>query len=350
MNLGDRVLGPASGPEPVRARLKVGLEDRLQHQLEGGLHDPVADRRDPQPAQPAAALGDQTLLHRRRPEAPGAQLLSEPCQEPLDTQPAFDVVGVLPIHPGRARPSIGPHPLPRHHQRGRVTDEVVEVGEPPLPIVSCPPVQLALDPEYPRLSHVGLRPRRGAIQRPPPRLPDGRRKSAASLRHATGFPDLGLHLPVSLAGPRPSGSTGPSRRCRGCSRPRPALPRPGCPQLQRPAATGRRWIPHSTRSLDASWRTTCSQHNRGKSQGRPKKRSPGSQPIVQNGLPDRVLPGRPPSRSTDPRPEPGQQPSKIDFHAPRRVALSHQVWAQADARFPSASGRPTSVGDVGQRS
>src|SRR5215207_7084636 len=59
MNLGDRVLRPASGPEPVRARLEVGLEDRLQRQLEGGLHDPVADRRNPQPRQLAAALGDR---------------------------------------------------------------------------------------------------------------------------------------------------------------------------------------------------------------------------------------------------------------------------------------------------
>jgi hypothetical protein len=70
MNLGDRVLGPAPRPKPVGARLEVGLEDRLQHQLEGGLHDPVADRRDPQSAQPAAALGDQPLLDRLRPEAP----------------------------------------------------------------------------------------------------------------------------------------------------------------------------------------------------------------------------------------------------------------------------------------
>jgi hypothetical protein len=32
-------------------------------------------------------------------------------------------------------------------------------------------------------------------------------------------------------------------------------------------------------------------------------------------------PRKAPSRSTDPRPEPGQQPSKIDFHAPRRGRL-----------------------------
>lgn len=55
MHLGDRVLRSASRPEPIRARLKVDLEDRLQHQLERGLHNPVADRRDPQATQLAAA-------------------------------------------------------------------------------------------------------------------------------------------------------------------------------------------------------------------------------------------------------------------------------------------------------
>ena len=34
------------------------------------------------------------------------------------------------------------------------------------------------------------------------------------------------------------------------------------PQLQRPAATGRPWISHSTRSIDASWRTPRSQRTR----------------------------------------------------------------------------------------
>src|SRR5215216_5236913 len=192
MNLGDRVLRPAPGPKPVGARLKVSLKDRFQHQLEGGLHDPVADRRDPQPTRLAAALGDQTLLHRSRPKAPAAQLLAELAQEPLNTQPAFDVIGVLPIHAGQARPPVGPHPPPRHHQRGRVADEVVEVVEPPLLIVFCPLVQLALDPEYPRLGRFRPGPRRGAIQRRPPRLPGECCKSAASLRHVAGFPDLGL--------------------------------------------------------------------------------------------------------------------------------------------------------------
>ena len=168
----------------------------------------------PKPTQLAAALRDQPLLDRLRPEAPGTQLLAELAQEPLDAQPAFDVIGVLPIHAGRARPSVGPHPLPRHHQRGRVTDEVVEVVEPPLPIVFCPLVQLALDPEYPRLGRFRPRPRRGAIQRRPPRLPDGCCKSAASLRHVAGFPDLGL-LRRLRPTPGPTADSEPARHRAG---------------------------------------------------------------------------------------------------------------------------------------
>lgn len=42
---------------------------------------------------------------------------------------------------------------------------------------------------------------------------------------------LSLHLLTSLAGPGPSGSTDPSRRCRGCFPPSPAIPGSGCPQF-----------------------------------------------------------------------------------------------------------------------
>src|SRR5918995_6956973 len=62
--------------------------------------------------------------------------------------------------------------MPGHHQRGRVTDEVVEIVKSPLLIFLGPPVQFALDPEYPRLRSFERRPRRAAIQRRPPRLPD----------------------------------------------------------------------------------------------------------------------------------------------------------------------------------
>lgn len=67
---------------------------------------------------------------------------------------------------------------------------------------------------------------------------------------------LSLHLLTSLDEPAPSGSTGASRRCRGCSPPSPAFPGSGCPQLHQAAATAqRRRSLTSTRLRDASWRT-----------------------------------------------------------------------------------------------
>jgi hypothetical protein len=72
-----------------------------------------------------------------------------------------------------------------------------------------------------------------------------------------------VHLPVSLAGPAPSGSTGTSRRCRGCSPPDPAdSPNPATPSFNRPAATERRRGSHTrTRSHSASWRTVSHLHS-----------------------------------------------------------------------------------------
>jgi hypothetical protein len=46
VDLGDRVLRPAPRAEAIRAWLKVRLEDRLEHQFQRGLHDPVGGGRD----------------------------------------------------------------------------------------------------------------------------------------------------------------------------------------------------------------------------------------------------------------------------------------------------------------
>ena len=59
-----------------------------------------------------------------------------------------------------------------------------------------------------------------------------------------------------LPGIGPSGSAGPPRRCQGCFPPFPAPPGSGCPQLHRPAATGRRGGSLTRPRLHgASWRT-----------------------------------------------------------------------------------------------
>jgi hypothetical protein len=102
LDLGERVLRSASGPKPVGARLEVDLEDRLQHQLEGRLNNTIPDRRNPQVAPLAATLGDHALPDRQRPEHSRAKLLAKLRQEPFDALPDLDLIGGLPIDPGRA--------------------------------------------------------------------------------------------------------------------------------------------------------------------------------------------------------------------------------------------------------
>jgi len=46
VNLGDGVLGSAHRAEAIGTWLEVRLEDRLENQFQGGLHDPVPRRRD----------------------------------------------------------------------------------------------------------------------------------------------------------------------------------------------------------------------------------------------------------------------------------------------------------------
>ena len=78
---------------------------------------------------------------------------------------------------------------------------------------------------------------------------------AGDLRSVKALVPL-VRLPVLLAGPGPSGSPDPSRRCRGCLPPSPSSLGSGCPQLRHAAATARRWRSlTSTRYCSASWRT-----------------------------------------------------------------------------------------------
>ena len=104
--LGDRVMHPASGAEAVAARLEVRLEDRLEHRLEGGLHHPVADGRDTQPAIFAAALGNHRLPHQLRSEPAGLEIVSQLRQEALLAHDSRDVTGGAPVHPGSASPAL----------------------------------------------------------------------------------------------------------------------------------------------------------------------------------------------------------------------------------------------------
>ena len=85
---------------------------------------------------------------------------------------------------------------------------------------------------------------------------------AEVLRGFTSLVSL-VHLPVSLAGPAPSGSSGASRRCRGCSPPDPVdSPDPAAPSFNHSAATEPWCGSHThTRTHSASWRTVSHLHS-----------------------------------------------------------------------------------------
>src|SRR5215218_8444343 len=175
VDLSDRVLGAASGAEPVAARAKVHFPDRLQHQLERGLHHAIPHGRDPQPAPLAggAGLGDQPLPHGQGPKAAVLQAAPQLREEPLLAPHRLDVVGGLAVHSSRAGTLVAPHPTPPHQQERRVTHEVEQLHKPTVRIVGCPLVQLGLDPQYPRLRLLNRQrgPRRAGVHRRPPGIP-----------------------------------------------------------------------------------------------------------------------------------------------------------------------------------
>ena len=73
----DGVLGSAPGPESVRGRAKVRLEDRLEHELGRRLHDPVAQRGDAQASELPRAFRDQPLTRGQRTVGAALELLAE---------------------------------------------------------------------------------------------------------------------------------------------------------------------------------------------------------------------------------------------------------------------------------
>ncbi len=100
---------------------------------------------------------------------------------------------------------------------------------------------------------------------PPDRSQVGARCKPAQIHQVSswrlllrGFQPLVPHvrLSVSLAGPGPSGSTGPSRRCQGCFHPPWRSPDQAALNFAQPAATGQRRCSFTTaRFKSASWRS-----------------------------------------------------------------------------------------------
>ena len=57
----------------------------------------------------------------------------------------------MPVHPGCCGTLVTPHPIPPNQQEGGIGDEVVQIVEPAMRIITGPTVQLGLDLQYPLL-------------------------------------------------------------------------------------------------------------------------------------------------------------------------------------------------------
>jgi hypothetical protein len=167
-HLGHRVMDPAAGAEPVGTREEIRLEDRLQHQLQGRLDHPVADRADPQ----AAALGrarfrDHPFPRRQRAETAVLQRVPQRAEE-LPDAPRRDGCGCVAVHPGGLRALVAPDPVPCHKQERGIGDKVEQVTEPAMRVIDGPAVQFGLDLQYPAPGHIDrLLQLVGVHQRPP---------------------------------------------------------------------------------------------------------------------------------------------------------------------------------------
>jgi hypothetical protein len=112
MNLGDRVMSPPLGPEPIGDRHEVGLENGFQHQLERRLDNPVRDRRYPEFADLSGPtrFRDLAFPHRQRPKRAVLQGGPQVVQEPGHAHTLLDVGDRQAVHAGCACPLVSRDP------------------------------------------------------------------------------------------------------------------------------------------------------------------------------------------------------------------------------------------------
>jgi hypothetical protein len=100
MHLLDCVRSAPSRTVSIGTGIEVRLEDRLQHQLGGGLHHPVPDRRNAERPLTATGLRDHHPSHRLGPVRLRTQIIPETGKPPF--QPCrLDHRERHPVHPGR---------------------------------------------------------------------------------------------------------------------------------------------------------------------------------------------------------------------------------------------------------
>jgi hypothetical protein len=135
-------VGGPPWPEPERAVQHVGLEDRLEHDLERRLHDPVGHRGDRQrPLLDRAGLGNPHPTRRQRSVAATRKGHGELVEQPVNPI-LLDLLDGELVDAGRA--AVTAHLLPRPLQDVPAGELVVQRVEPSSGIGLGRPVQCML--------------------------------------------------------------------------------------------------------------------------------------------------------------------------------------------------------------
>jgi hypothetical protein len=137
------ILGGAPWPEPERAVQHIRLDDRLEHDLQRGLHDPVRHRRDRQRPllRRRAGLGNPHPARRKRSVAAALQHHGKLVEQPVNPV-LLDLLDGYLVDARRA--TVAAHLLPRPLQDIPAEELVVQRVEPSSGIGLGRPVQRML--------------------------------------------------------------------------------------------------------------------------------------------------------------------------------------------------------------
>ncbi len=102
----DRIDRAAARAIAIGVVLEVRLEDRLQHDLGGGLNHPIPNRRDAERTFAAPRLRNGRPPHRIGPIRLRHEVLAQ-ARQPRLHAPRLDLIEGRPVHPRRARVGAG---------------------------------------------------------------------------------------------------------------------------------------------------------------------------------------------------------------------------------------------------
>ena len=185
VDLGDRVVRPPIGAEPIRARLEIRLENGSSTSFRLAWTTRSVMVGIPRRRSLPFALGIITCRTSTGRNSPDFNE-SRSWLRNASTPTPVSMLAAVAVDPRRPGAPVAGHPLPRGQQERRIIDEVEQVIEPATGIVARPSVQLGLHPPYPRSAgSAPASPGAGIHRRIPPGLPS---TSAAGLLAPQGRP------------------------------------------------------------------------------------------------------------------------------------------------------------------